>query len=200
MDDVDVSNSLPAWVSSFDPSVGELRVETSDLTWANSVFTVTIKSAFVNELVRDSDTFIQINLLLVANPCLLTSLTAPTITDMEFTIAYQSVPTIQEFDQVASSVEDCGEYDFTLTGDQPSDVVSLDPVSRTIEVWTEDGLHSWSDSASTDGAVYTLTITAALIDYDTIPSVSTTFQVTISSECFDTILAIGSQKTSGFFY
>ena len=65
VDDVDVTNTLPTWVSTFDPSVGELGIETTDEALNNRVFTVTIKSAFVNELIREADSFIQIDLRLI---------------------------------------------------------------------------------------------------------------------------------------
>lgn len=188
VDGVDVSSSLPAWISSFNPSVGELKVNTDDVTLADAEFTIVIRSAFVGELIRDADTEFQINLRLVVNSCKLTNLTAVSISDMAFTIAQLSVPTIQQFDQIISSVDGCGDFDYTITGDHPYDLVSLDPVSRTIEIWTDNGLHSWTDATSTEGAVYTLSISAALQNFPTVASVSMSFQVKVSSDCFQTLL------------
>ena len=125
---------------------------------------------------------------MIADPCLLTSITAVPISDMVFTIALLSVPTIQDFDQFTSLVEGCGDFDYTITGNHPSDLVSLDPVSRSIEVWTDNGLHSWTDATSTDGAVYTLSLNAALQNYPTITSVGMSFEVKVGSVCFQTIL------------
>lgn len=90
---VDVTQSLPAWVTAFDPALPSVTVEFFDLG-ALGTYSFTVKGELqLNPTPQVSATQIDFTFDVVADPCIFTDVTEPTITDMEFTIKKDALAT-----------------------------------------------------------------------------------------------------------
>ena len=91
---VDVSSNLPHWITSFNPKTPEFGIFSLDLK-DEGIYALTVKSVLLmNPTDRMAETQIEFNIKVIVDPCLLTTLKAAPIENMEFKIKSGMVPII----------------------------------------------------------------------------------------------------------
>jgi hypothetical protein len=139
---VDVSANLPHWITNFNQAIPEFTVFSLD-GFDKGIFTITVKAALLmNPINRVADTQINFKFELIVDPCLVTKLNAVPIKNMEFIIKSGMVAVTQQIPEVTSTVtsKSCGPVLYSLIWDYPTDILSLDSVTRKLTLWTETGL------------------------------------------------------------